>query len=1063
MPLEKIIVPIPVGGGVDTRTDPLMLQPPRMAEATNVRLGRPGRVEKRPGMARVAEPGVGAGYASILRSRWLLARGDELALCNGRNVAQTGPGLLPEWFPQTPRFGPTMGGLSVTRRTFPSVGGVDCTLPEAVTHNGQTLLVYEQDYAGTVSCVYRLFDDEAGVQIFTSTLESGATRPRAIVCSGQFMIFYALVGSTALKVLLAGKNQLFGVPPSAVTLASDLHATSSVFDVAVSGGRVLCVYNSTTATTIKFTWVEPGGALESAFTSQATASAVTAVACGADNRSGSLTPDYIVLAWASDAGTRLDVRTFLPDKTAVAAADQVDAANTGYRQIGICFFALPSSSAAKAMVLYEVAGASRHLDSVWMSDGLTSSGSFANGAIYARHCGLASRPWVDAPGDGTHGVNFGEDDVHFVAVHDSTLQGCYFVMSGEVQSETVVKAQLLPGLAGGRLPRVGHLPAVQTLSAGLHRWVGLERERVFLDGVDLDAADGLPLPSTAVTTSGRFPVAFEFDTATKPGVAVIGDVAYVTGGILQRYDGQFGMESGFLLYPENVTVASSADSGSLVAGAVHIYLVYFQCRTPDGTQRSTAVPVTATVGVGEDTLTLTIPTLFHTRKRSWITSEGEVSIAVFRNANGGNAWYRVSNPDPATAAGANSYVPNLTGSNTTTFVDKMSDATLIGGTREPDIFASGDVLDHEAPPSCRCIAAGSNRLFLAGCDDPNLIWASKLRNFGEPVEFSDDLTISVDDDQGQPITALAVRGEVLYAFRRNRIYQVSIEPGPDNTGFNGEFSQPRLISWDTGTENPHSVVQYPAGILYQSDRGFYTLGDGGVQYVGADVDRYKDDPVVAATLIPDQHEIRLLQADRCLVFEYLTGSWAVWDFGGLDAVLWQGKHTVLPGDSGLVLQESDTEFKDNGSAYAQVMEWPWLHVGDTQGAQRVYRFLFLGTYRGPHYPVVEIAYDYEPGFVEAHPWTPTVVVTGHEYGDQTPYGQTGSLYGGGTEGALATTVYQFEVRPNRPRCQAIKTRLRDGTLAGATPMGDSFSLSAMAMEVGVRPKLVNLPTDKKAP
>jgi hypothetical protein len=313
-------------------------------------------------------------------------------------------------------------------------------------------------------------------------------------------------------------------------------------------------------------------------------------------------------------------------------------------------------------------------------------------------------------------------------------------------------------------------------------------------------------------------------------------------------------------------------------------------------------------------------------------------------------------------------------------------------------------------------------------EDPNLIWVSKLRVTGEALAFNDALTITVDSGDG-PITGLATMADNLIVFRERQIYIVGGD-GPDNVGLGGEFTPSRIISEDVGCTEQRSIVRIPTGILFKSAKGIYLLGgDLGLTYIGAPVEDYNNEAITSAVALTGNHEVRFTTASRTLIYDYLANAWATWSIPANHGCLWRGQWTVVD-NTGIMIPTA--AYTDRGSAYTMAVETGWIHVAQLQSYQRVYRILFLGSYRGDHVPRVRLAFDYDQAWVDDVEW------------------------------AAVTSVppYQYEVRPSRQRVQAIKLRVED--TAGSGSLGDGFSLSEMALQLGIKPGLRPLAVTRRA-
>src|SRR5215468_788618 len=129
MPLQKQPpLSLPFIGGVDTRTDPLQLRPPKMAELTNL-MFVPGGVQKRPGLSKLVELGYAgtpvnvntvqsAIPSAVAGARMLANRGDDLWLLTDTNALNYAP-VVGAWHdPNLTQFG-IAGGFATNANGMP--------------------------------------------------------------------------------------------------------------------------------------------------------------------------------------------------------------------------------------------------------------------------------------------------------------------------------------------------------------------------------------------------------------------------------------------------------------------------------------------------------------------------------------------------------------------------------------------------------------------------------------------------------------------------------------------------------------------------------------------------------------------------------------------------------------------------------------------------------------------------------------------------------------------------------------------------------------------------------
>lgn len=1040
MPLEYQQVALPMVGGVDTSTDPKAIAPPKLARLENGRFGKPGTIRKRNGYAVVAEKEAQSGASGvdvdITTARSLATRGDELVVLDEIGLAT----LMPEqgrW-----RRRSFTGGISalaparVSMRQFPKTRQ-DQTGADRATAFGVTFCAYCAD-DGKVYLTAT--DATSGAALLQpSPLDStAAARPRVVSIGSQVCVFWLREATGSLRVttitgatLAHDLDAIVTASHAAVEVVADVDTTVPVWDAVAAAERILIAYNSSTATTIKFGYVLSNGALDGALSTQASAAAVSVLALA---RAGDL--GVFCIAWGMNAGTNeLHMRQFDADKTVRHNRRQVNVVATTYKAVTIAYANAVSPATTNGIRVdfyWEESAVATYNHKVQRSrwDG---GGTVVTAATLAwRHVGLASRAWWT-------GADYRYTDV--ILVHESTLQTTYFGYRAGAMT-----ARLLPGTAGGLVSN-GHLPQVEELDDGRWATVLLERN-----------SDGTSTYDRGLKDTGLDCGVVGYQTAE------VGDVLLVAGGVLSAYDGISALEHGFPLFPENVTAASSA-GGGLTASASYSYRVYFEYINAQGQREisTTGAAITKSTGVGEGTITLTIPTLGPTARQYSSQNTPYVSIVVYRttaNAAAPLIYHRVSSPDPSTLGSDNGFRANTNVANDTiTFVDAVADSSITSA--ETDYLSSVPVeLENVTPPASSLIAAGNNHVFLAGFEDPDSIWASKLRGFGEGLAFSDALTISAPPAEG-PITALAVMGDELIVFRERHIYSVTGD-GPNNTGTNGQWETPRVLSDDIGCVDARSLVQFPGGLMFKSRRGIYLLGrDHSLVNIGQDVAAYDGEEVVSAVAMRDVHEVRFLTANRCLVFEYLEKAWSVWTIGGKHAVLWQGQYAYLPGSSGETRVEAEDHFLDVTTPYKLIIETAWLPLAGRQGNQHVRHISVLGEYHSDHVALVSLAYNFESFWSDRQRWSPAEVIRTPLFGGGVTFGAGGTFGGNDASKRRYTGAYQFRLSPCRPECEAIKVRIEDTVRAGY-PLGESCSLSEITLEVAPRGGVFRPGADKAA-
>lgn len=412
---------------------------------------------------------------------------------------------------------------------------------------------------------------------------------------------------------------------------------------------------------------------------------------------------------------------------------------------------------------------------------------------------------------------------------------------------------------------------------------------------------------------------------------------------------------------------------------------------------------------------ITIPTCRVTDKK---TVFGNANIGVYRTTLNGSVFYRVND--------LTSPIINDTTVDSVNFVDRLNDEILIGNEQ---LYTTGGELENISPPASSVVGTYKNRLLLRSDEDKLAFWYSKKVATNTPAEFTDAFVTRVPE-RGGDIVALQQMDDKLIIFKEDLIF-VQVGDGPSPSGINNDFSDPQLITSDSGCINKKSVVLIPTGMLYQSSKGFYLLDRSlNMSYIGADVEAYNSDTVTSAKLMEDINQVRFtLSSGKVLTYDYYLAQWNTSPgINAADSTVYSNKLTyILP--TGQVRKENTT-YMDNTSFIPMKIETGWMNLAGLQGFQRVYKVLILGEYKSPHTLQVELFRD----FNETAYQTVTIPVLS------------------------APDKYQFRVFPNIQKCESLKIRITE--LQDGPSYGEGMELSSLALEVGVKRGLNKLSGDK---
>ena len=533
---------------------------------------------------------------------------------------------------------------------------------------------------------------------------------------------------------------------------------------------------------------------------------------------------------------------------------------------------------------------------------------------------------------------------------------------------------------------------------------------------------------------------FDFGSARLYQSAQIGGNLHVVGGVLSAYDGQSFVESNYHYFSEEHTLTEiNPGAGNLPNGTYSYRLVPEWTDIAGNVVRGLpSVALSITVAAGPSNVQLAIPNSSHSYRTpadvlgnaSGIPQRSNFAWVVYRTVAGGTAYYKtLTTTDPA--------YNDPTTFGTSAYTDNLVDATLIG---RQILYTTGGVLENTSVPACSVIAAGKNRLFLAGIDDdPNIIWYSKEYVKGEALAFSDSLTMRVDPTSiaapDGEITGLAVMDSSLLVFLENCVIAVAGD-GPTDSGEQNTFGAPQLVTSDTGCSDARSICITPAGVLFKGAKGIYLLTRGmQVQYIGAPVEAYNSLTLTSAVLIEGKNQVRITHSDGvALCYDYYTGQWSTFsNHAALDAVMWSGSYTYLRTSGGTVYREAASTWTDPSStSITMTVVTPWIKTAGIAGFQRLRRLIVLGTYYAAHTLRVRIAYDYSSSYSDTYDY-----VTSSD--------------------ADVATRYECRVHVEQQKCEAFRVELTDVSPSGTQR---SATWSAIVAECGVKQGPAKMPAAK---
>ena len=637
---------------------------------------------------------------------------------------------------------------------------------------------------------------------------------------------------------------------------------------------------------------------------------------------------------------------------------------------------------------------------------ITQGGTVSNRSIVARNVGLSSKPYA---------IN----DTQFVYAveHESTFQSTSFLLiydiANNIETPAVCKMNVYRSKGLLDVSVLPQLFRIDENSFGLtnSRVVRLESEQG-----EFDFEKGLVLHE------------FRLDTASRYFNEQIGKNTIIGGGIVKAYDGISATELGFNLFPYSVRATAENAGGSLAAGTYGISAVYRWIDNQGLVHRSApSIPISVTVSGGSSVVNVEVPYLRITDK-SELFARSNIVIEIYMTRLDGTIYYL------RTTA-----VNDVTDGDS--YTASFSISTQPAGSEEL-LYTTGGILENIAPPPSLLVGATKNRLFLVNSENRKEFWYSKAIQPQLGLAFSDVLRDRIEEGVNE-ITALQAMDDKMCFAEPSRWFFISGD-GPNDLGVNNTFTSPQLITNQVGCNNPDSLVFYAQGIAFQSpSKGWWLLSRGlGIEYIGADVEEYKELTVRSANIIEDVNEIRWVTVEgRQIVYDYYRGQWAT-DTGlpANDAIFNNSRYYLLRNSNGIVWLENNG-YLDNGSRITMSVTTAWLKVSAIQGYQRVKEAWILGDFKSDHSLKIQIGYDYQSYYADNLTWAASDVLSLQTFGDDSVFGSD-SVFGGVSDG-----VYQVRIFIPQQKSESIRFKISD--ISDQNP-GESMELSSLDLRVGVK-------------
>lgn len=992
MPLQKQNIPIIFGRGLDTKTEEKVVQADKMLELENAVFTKKMSFSTRYGSTKLGSEIVGS-TSSIANPKKLMTFQDELLLVADNKLYSYVPSSK-AWASRGSISAVAVESESIMRNTRSQ------SVPDINTLLGVSVYAWEE-----ASGIYAsVIDENSGLPVLSGfQIAASGVKPK-VFASTSYLLVYWLDGNT-LKV-----RKLNPLQPTTFDAAFNVAAdVADNFDVTPCGQNLVFIYNKTGGGCL-VGYLTKTGEIGSALTGFPTpvstpkdGDSAVAIVAKFDNN---LTDR--IFAFYSNTTDGLCCSIYGLNLYALGAIDVIGIYVTAnpIRNITGLYFD------QNTVRFYYEDGGSPILNTYIRINTIDIAGSIGSNEIGLRSLGLISKAFYGA-----------DNNIYLVAGSQSTYQSTYFIMRDTLSTEKLQVASVVAKYEGA---------GITAKASSLCNVVNFKFPNLIK--TQLQSETGAVYSLVGVQSTSM-----DFTDTKLFNFKELGKNTHIAGGMLYDYDGVTAFEHGFHFFPEDISEFSPT-SGSIAAGTYQYCFCYEWTDNQGQIHRSApSIPFTKTFGSGSSGIIFSVETLKITR-RTALSGRSEVQIVGYRTEASKTTFYRF------TSLTSPSF--NSTTSGAVLITDTSSDATI----RANDVlYTTGGVLENYSPGAARLVEEYRNRLVVAGLEDSTLVRYSQERQINVAMDFAEELSFRNDSGKGD-IEAIARLDEKLIIFKANDIYY-QIGQGPTATGAQDDYQQPIFITTDVGTLDQQSVVSMPLGLMFKTAKGYYLLTRSLEPiYIGQEVEKYNGLKVTSAILCDDFNEVRFTHFDGvCLVYNYNQGQWSVFNNKeALSAVLWQNKWTLLKTNNTVVVEDKDTFFDDNIPVTKKITT-AWIQAASLQGAQRIYRVMFIGKLKSKHRLKIELAYDFDPSIRETF-YFDTETILGSSYYGEGYYGEE-NYYGG------ADPVYQIEIRPGIQKCQAIRFTLQD--LNDDAVDGAGFELTGMTIQVGAKQGLFRTNIDKR--
>jgi hypothetical protein len=449
MALAKQLWPVPLGKGVDTKTDPALVAQPRLLALENATFVKDGALTKRPGAVDLPYPAASGTFrtpADYLAAAGQIPAVGKLALFDDQLLVGEGGSLYS--YSKTEQAWANVASLRSVTADASSIHAdrFQQSFPDCASAGGFTCYAFESSQGGAYVTVV---EEATGTRVRSAlVLSADASKPVVVAASGFFYVFY-LTGGTKL----AQRRIAIGDPSvlqAEVTLLTNLHGTHPYWAAKPYGGDVLVAWSDSTDA-LNLQYLDgTTGALADASSGFFAPVSIAGPFAGLGCLNLAVVEDTFVLLWAlttsvyAAAYSQALVNTRAAGAVTIGCPYSVTQVTGAKRNLG--------SSPSRCRVYFECSTTPTYNSRVGFQD-VPLDNTFISTAFrsFYRSVGLGSEAWY-APEEG---------GTYVTLVYDSPIRPVFLVAT----TTTQVVARLFATRAGG-LAGYPRLPQAAALGAG---------------------------------------------------------------------------------------------------------------------------------------------------------------------------------------------------------------------------------------------------------------------------------------------------------------------------------------------------------------------------------------------------------------------------------------------------------------------------------------------------------------------------------------------------------------------------------------------------------------------